>query len=172
MSGMRSGEVPSSSQEAEQLHNESTKMDLALLKGQVETMQMASISHQEIRDQLKPSQVGEASWYGPGFQGRLMANGEPFDMMKLTAAHPKLPFGTQVLVMVDPPQKGKAPYVIVTITDRGPYAKSNRTKAPRIMDLSKAAFDTVAPLGAGEVTIRTYVIPKGKSVQDLIASRT
>ena len=33
----------------------------------------------------------EASWYGPGFDGRRTANGEVYDMYALTAAHPTLP---------------------------------------------------------------------------------
>src|SRR5262245_48341379 len=39
---------------------------------------------------------GEASWYGPERQGRLTTSGEPFDMHKLTAAHPTLPLGTRL----------------------------------------------------------------------------
>ncbi|MBX3302734.1 MAG: hypothetical protein KF693_11020, partial [Nitrospira sp.] len=34
---------------------------------------------------------GEASWYGPGFHGNKTANGERYDMRKLTAAHRTLP---------------------------------------------------------------------------------
>lgn len=74
---------------------------------------------------------GVASWYGPGFQGRPAANGEPFDQNKLTAAHRTLPFGTMVRVTrVDTGQT-----VDVEITDRGPVPKS------RMIDLSKAAAE-------------------------------
>ena len=34
---------------------------------------------------------GSASWYGPGFHGNRTANGEVYDMHKLTAAHRTLP---------------------------------------------------------------------------------
>jgi rare lipoprotein A len=44
------------------------------------------------------SQEGAASWYGPGFHGRTTASGEPFNQNALTAAHPSLPFGTEVRV--------------------------------------------------------------------------
>ena len=37
-------------------------------------------------------QHGIASWYGHPFHGRITANGETYDMGKLTAAHKKLPF--------------------------------------------------------------------------------
>src|SRR2546430_12796952 len=39
---------------------------------------------------------GNASWYGPGFNGRKTANGEIFSTEALTAAHPNLPFGSLV----------------------------------------------------------------------------
>lgn len=70
-----------------------------------------------------------ASWYGPGFHGRLTANGERYNMYALTAAHKTLPFGTEV--KVTNMKNGKA--VVVRINDRGPYTKG------RIIDLSKAA---------------------------------
>ena len=38
--------------------------------------------------------TGMASWYGPGFQGKITANGEKFNMNDFTAAHRKLKFGT------------------------------------------------------------------------------
>ena len=41
---------------------------------------------------------GVASWYGPGFDGNLTANGEVFDTTKLTAAHQTLPFDTLLRV--------------------------------------------------------------------------
>ena len=44
-------------------------------------------------------EVGEASWYGPGFQGKEeTANGETFDQEDMTAAHPTLPMGTKAKV--------------------------------------------------------------------------
>ena len=61
--------------------------------------------------------VGNASWYGPGFDGRKTANGEYFDSEGLTAAHPNLPFGSVVRVVN--PRNGK--FELVRINDRGPY---------------------------------------------------
>ncbi|MCC6813007.1 MAG: septal ring lytic transglycosylase RlpA family protein [Rubrivivax sp.] len=74
-------------------------------------------------------QRGMASWYGPGFHGRLTASGERFDQNDLTAAHKTLPFGTRVLV--HSPRTGKQ--VVVRINDRGPFVRG------RVIDLSKAA---------------------------------
>ena len=39
-----------------------------------------------------------ASWYGPGFNGNLTANGERYDMYGISAAHKTLPFGTRLRV--------------------------------------------------------------------------
>jgi len=61
--------------------------------------------------------TGVASWYGPGFHGRLTASGEVFDMHAMTAAHRKLPLGT--MVSIRNMLNGKT--VVVTINDRGPY---------------------------------------------------
>jgi rare lipoprotein A len=61
--------------------------------------------------------VGNASWYGPGFNGRKTANGEHFDSEGLTAAHPNLPFGS--IVRVVNTRNGK--FELVRINDRGPY---------------------------------------------------
>ena len=43
-------------------------------------------------------ETGIASWYGYPFHGRAAANGEIYDMEKMTAAHRTLPFGTWVRV--------------------------------------------------------------------------
>jgi rare lipoprotein A (peptidoglycan hydrolase) len=61
--------------------------------------------------------VGNASWYGPEFDGKKTANGERFDAESLTAAHPNLPFGS--LVRIVNTRSGK--FEVVRINDRGPY---------------------------------------------------
>jgi rare lipoprotein A len=61
--------------------------------------------------------VGNASWYGPEFNGKKTANGERFDAESLTAAHPNLPFGS--LVRIVNARNGK--FEVVRINDRGPY---------------------------------------------------
>lgn len=75
------------------------------------------------------NEVGEASWYGPGFHGRKTASGKVFNQKDMTAAHPHLPLGTEVEV-TNLENKKK---VEVEITDRGPYVKD------RVIDLSKEA---------------------------------
>ena len=79
--------------------------------------------------ELKPYQVGSASWYGKQFHGKTTASGEDFDMFEFTAAHRKLPLGT--FVKVTNLKNGK--WIIVRVNDRGPYVGN------RIMDLSYSA---------------------------------
>src|ERR1700735_4201915 len=45
-------------------------------------------------------EIGKASYYGPHYHGRRAASGARFDQMALTAAHPWLPFGTKVKVIL------------------------------------------------------------------------
>lgn len=75
------------------------------------------------------AQCGGASWYGPGFNGKLAASGEVFNENAMTAAHRSLPFGTKV----DVTDQSTGKTVQVTINDRGPF------HGKRIIDLSKAA---------------------------------
>jgi len=94
------------------------------------------------------TEVGKASWYGPGFQGKKTANGEKFDMNKLTAAHKTLEFGTFVRV-TNISNKKK---VIVKINDRGPYAKN------RIIDLSKEAAERIDMVKSGIAEVKIEVV--------------
>jgi rare lipoprotein A len=88
---------------------------------------------------------GLASWYGPGFDGRPTASGEPFDQTALTAAHPSLPFGTTVRVRAL--RNGRS--VVVRINDRGPFVEG------RVIDLSREAARRIGleRRGVGRVTL-------------------
>src|SRR5947208_5803750 len=83
---------------------------------------------------------GVASWYGEEHRGRLMANGQPFDPDKLTAASWFYPLGTKVRVTLKSPSylNSAPPSVLVTITDRGPNRRLVRQG--RKIDLAAAAF--------------------------------
>lgn len=91
---------------------------------------------------------GMASWYGPGFHGNKTANGERFDMHKLTAAHRTLPLGSIALVRSSTTGK----QVTVRINDRGPFAKG------RVLDLSYAGARTLGIVGNGTDQIELRVI--------------
>jgi len=97
-------------------------------------------------------QVGEASWYGPGFQGQETANGETFNQKEMTAAHPTLPMGTKA--KVTNLENGKK--VEVRINDRGPYTGN------RAIDLSSAAANKLDMKkdGTTEVKIETKLTKK------------
>ncbi len=96
---------------------------------------------------LVRTEIGEASWYGPGFHGKKTASGEFFDQKEMTAAHPSLPMGTEVKVTnLDNGEKTK-----VKINDRGPYAKD------RIIDLSHAAAKKLDMENAGTAEVKIEV---------------
>src|SRR5690606_1622631 len=78
----------------------------------------------------KIKQGGMASWYKMGTR---TANGERYDPMGITAAHPSLPFNTKV--RVTNPYSGDS--VVVRINDRGPFTGG------RIIDLSQGAAQKI-----------------------------
>jgi len=97
---------------------------------------------------LHSGETGIASWYGHPYHGRAAANGEIYDMEKLTAAHRTLPFGTWV--RVTNLTNGKS--VEVRIIDRGPFAGG------RIIDLSHAAAEVIELVGPGVAQVRLDII--------------
>ncbi len=101
-------------------------------------------------------QIGRASWYGGGFQGRATASGEAYNMADLTCAHRSLPLGT--LVRVTNLTNNRS--VVVRVNDRGPYF------ANRVVDLSYAAARFLGFSRAGTQTVRLDVL---KSASELAA---
>ena len=101
--------------------------------------------------QVKPGAVftGKATYYGGRFHGKKTANGELFDMHKLTAAHRTLPFGTEV--EVTNLKNGKE--VTVRINDRGPWGDKRR-----IIDVSQAAAMKLGMLRDGVVNVRLRLV--------------
>ena len=97
-------------------------------------------------------QQGIASWYGPGFHGRLTANGERFNRYELTAAHPTYAFGTQLCVR----SKATGQAVVVRVNDRGPFVKN------RVIDLSKAAAEEIGMLDRGVKSVEIYKLDEGQ----------
>jgi rare lipoprotein A len=87
---------------------------------------------------------GYASWYGKKFHGRPTANGEPYNMYAITAAHRTLPMNT--FVRVFNLENGRE--VVARINDRGPFAKK------RIIDLSYGAASKVKLIGPGTTKVR------------------
>jgi len=94
------------------------------------------------------TEEGVASWYGHPYHGRAAANGEIYDMEKMTAAHRTLPFDTWVRVYDLDNNKTTD----VRIIDRGPFA------GERIIDLSHAAARELEMIGPGLARVRIEVI--------------
>lgn len=79
-----------------------------------------------------------ASYYGAELAGSPTASGVPFDPSALTAAHPSLPFGTQLEVCYQG-------CVTVTVNDRGPFVEG------RGLDLSQGAAEAIGLYGVDTV---------------------
>ena len=85
-----------------------------------------------------------ASWYGPGFHGKLTASGERYDQNAMTSAHRTFPLGTRVKVTNLTNNRS----VYVTVNDRGPFVKN------RAIDLSYAAAKKIGMIGPGTAPVR------------------
>ena len=82
-----------------------------------------------ITHDLPFSERGMGSWYGKKFHGLPTASGEPYDMYKMTAAHPTLPIPSYVRLT----SVASGKQVILRVNDRGPF------HAGRIVDVSYVA---------------------------------
>ena len=93
-------------------------------------------------------ETGMASWYGPGFHGKLTANGETFDKNELTAAHKTLQLPS--IIRVTNLDNGRS--LILRVNDRGPYAHD------RILDVSERGASLLGFKNAGVARIRMEVL--------------
>lgn len=106
------------------------------------------------RETLGPDEVGLATYYANRFTGRKTASGERYRPGDLTAAHPRLPFGTVVrVVRLDAGGAPRGEAVTVRVNDRGPYGGRGR-----IIDLSLAAAKRLQMLEAGVVKVRVEIV--------------
>jgi rare lipoprotein A len=104
---------------------------------------------------LQSSEVtmtGQASWYGPGFDGRRASSGATFRQDQFTAASLVLPFGTFLKVT----RRGRA--AVVVVTDRGPYVPG------RVLDLSLSAAQAIGLSGVDTVQME-ILVPAGAPPQ-------
>ncbi len=91
---------------------------------------------------VRAAECGKASWYGEAHHGKRMANGRRFNMWAMTAASNTLPLGSKARVT-----HGKRS-VVVTITDRGGFARLGR-----VIDLSKGSFAKLADTRRGVIRV-------------------
>lgn len=87
---------------------------------------------------------GRASYYSSRFHGRRTASGEPYDETIMTAAHPSLPFDTQLCIT----NLNNGRSAMVRVNDRGPFVGG------RIIDVSMAAARELGMLRAGIIRVR------------------
>lgn len=94
------------------------------------------------------AESGTASFYADKYQGKATASGEIFDMHQLTAAHPRLAFGT--IVKVTNTENNRS--VLVRINDRGPFV------AGRVIDLSLAAAEELRMVKSGLAQVKLEIV--------------
>lgn len=97
------------------------------------------------------TQIGIASYYGKKFHKKRTANGEIFNMYKVSAAHKSYPLGTKV--RVTNLENGKS--LKLVINDRGPFVSG------RIIDLSYKAARRLGFVNQGTVKVRIDVLRLG-----------
>lgn len=95
------------------------------------------------------SEVGIASWYGPGFEGHKVADGTIFDPKAFTAAHRELPLGTIIRVT----NLTNNEQVLLRINDHGPFMEG------RILDLTPTAAKAIDMYRAGIARVRLEAWP-------------
>ncbi len=109
---------------------------------------LVSCGHTNDQNQWK--EIGEASYYSNKLHGKKTASGQIYNKNHFTAAHRTLPFGTKLKVT----NLSNNKFVVVTINDRGPYAKS------RIIDLSLAAAKEIDMIKQGIANVQLEKQPE------------
>ena len=110
-------------------------------------VQTASLNVPDV-DPVLSIEHGMASWYGPGFHGRLTASGEVFDREEMTAAHRDLPLPSFVRVT----NLNNRESVILRVNDRGPVSEN------LVIDVSEEAAERLDFIDAGIVPVRVEVL--------------
>jgi rare lipoprotein A len=97
---------------------------------------------------LRVLESGIASWYGPGYQGKMTAGGFRFDMRRHTLACNHLPFGT--IVRVTNRKTGQS--CVGMVTDRGPNVPGRK------YDLSRAMAEKIGMIQDGLATVTVELL--------------
>jgi len=94
--------------------------------------------------------TGKATWYGGKFNGRVMANGQIYDMNDpTTSASNMYPFGTKLKIVRTKTNTS----IEVLVKDTGAF------QYPIVVDLSNAAFGKLAHPGEGVMDVSVEVLP-------------
>lgn len=90
-----------------------------------------------------------ASWYGPGFHGKKMANGHRFNQNDVSVvAHKTLPMGTRI--RITNLKNGNA--ITAVVQDRGPFHRG------RCVDVSKAGGEALGLIGSGTAPVSVVIL--------------
>ncbi|WP_243634755.1 septal ring lytic transglycosylase RlpA family protein [Roseicella frigidaeris] len=133
--------------------------DAALIVSNIATSQPVAEMQREVEPQpvvarspaMRPvgrPQLGKASYYGPEFTGRTMANGRRFDPGSTSVAHRTLPLGTKVLVR----NLDNGRVTTATVEDRGPFIQG------RIIDVSPRLAERLGMLRVGVVPVEVLPV--------------
>lgn len=117
------------------------------------------LSYTMAEAQSKPIKA-KVSYYADYFHGRRTANGEIFNMHKMTAAHKNLPFGT--ILRVTNTENNKS--VLVRINDRGPYVRG------RELDLSLGAAKQIGIASKGVASVLIEAVNNQEEYEQYVAS--
>lgn len=104
------------------------------------------------KEDFSYNKTGIASWYGSAFHGRLTANGEVYDQLHLSAAHPTFPLPSYA--RVTNLENGSS--IIVRVNDRGPYHPG------RIIDLSNKTAEMLDLKHSGTGQVRVQYVGRAR----------
>jgi len=112
---------------------------------------VATIRHSDVSDAPRTPDEGGApremvaSYYANVLEGNPTASGEPYEPGRYTAAHKRLPLGTELRVAYG------GEVVEVVVNDRGPFVRG------RDIDLSLAAAEEIGLTTPGTAPVRVTV---------------
>src|SRR3546814_7440441 len=108
------------------------------------------------KDDRDYDQTGIASWYGPKFHGLSTANGETYDMDRVSAAHKTLPLPSYV--EVTNLENGRR--IIARVNDRGPFV------GDRVIDLSRRSAELLDVVRKGTAKVRVRRVYPAEDVRN------
>lgn len=111
--------------------------------------EVAFVRHSDAADAPRGRQKARtmvASYYASSLEGNPTASGEVYRPERYTAAHKRLPLGTELRISY----RGES--VKVTVNDRGPYVPGHD------LDLSLAAAKDLGLVGPGVAPVRVTVL--------------
>jgi rare lipoprotein A len=105
--------------------------------------------------------AGKASYYGSGFDGKKMANGEHLDPSENVAASKTLPLGTTAKVI----DRDTGKSATVRITDRGPHVGG------RVIDVSPSVASQLdmKKKGVARVEVKPITVPQADGTVKSVA---